>query len=603
MKNQQKNQGSTDEKSEDCNKEEESPLLDFSVLENLSEYYKRLVQKPLTIFDPEIVNKTLYQVQSKIVEKFFENPANWEDMQKAYWGQHESLVKSTLLRLSGDEGPTIISPESGDKRFRHESWNNQPIYDYLKQSYLLHAKFLKGLVESLEGVDEKTRQKINFYTRHYIDALSPTNFPQTNPEVLKEMLDSKGESLLRGLKNLMHDINESKGYAPLRMTATNAFKIGENLATTPGKIVFQNDLIQLIQYLPTTEKVKKLPLLMIPPWINKYYIFDLKAENSFVKWALNEGLTIFIISWVNPDESHAETSLSDYVFDGLNEAIQQVREITGEEKINALGYCAGGILLNSLLAYHAKIGINLIASATVVATPIDFDKAGDLMVYICEEQLDKLEKHVLKKGYLEAKSMIMTFNMLRANELVWSFYINNYLMGRDPFPFDLLYWNSDATRMPGKMHIEYLRKILLENGLTHKNKVQFKGVGIDLSEIKIPLFIMASIDDHIAPWKSAYPLYNMSGGNNVFILGASGHVAGVINHPDKNKYHYWTNSSKENDPDKWFEGASEQPGSWWPEWLSWIQNYSGSSVPGRIIDERRVIEETPGSYALQSFEE
>jgi polyhydroxyalkanoate synthase len=420
----------------------------------------------------------------------------------------------------------------------------------------------------------------------------------TNPEVLRATMESGGENLIKGLQNVLDDLDRGNGKLAIKMTDSEAFEVGRNLAITPGKVVYENELMQLIQYDPTTEKVHRKPLLIMPPWINKYYILDLREKNSFVKWAVAQGFTVFVISWVNPDESLAEKTFSDYLLEGPLAACDAITKATGESRINAIGYCLGGSLLAAALAYMEAKGDRRIASATLLTTMIDFTESGELGVFIDEEQLAALEARMNERGYLEGSEMATTFNMLRANDLIWSFVVNNYLLGKDPYPFDLLYWNSDSTRMPAAMHSFYLRTMYQENKLAAPGGLTLDGVPIDLSTIKVPAFFLSTREDHIAPWESTYGGAQLFSGPVRFVLAASGHIAGVINPPARHKYSYWTNDKLPKRPQTWFRDAQEHPGSWWPEWLEWARAKSGAKVPARHPGdgELPVIEAAPGAY-------
>jgi len=509
----------------------------------------------------------------------------------------QDLLQSTIDRLQGRMETTFIAPINGDKRFQDPEWNENPFFSLLQQAYFLNAKYLKEIVTSIEGLDPITSRKLMFYTNHLIDALSPTNFPLTNPAVLHETVASSGKNLVRGFQKYLED--SANGQWQSRMTDMKAFKLGKNLATTPGKVVFQNDLFQLIQYEPLTKRVAKRPLLIVPPWINKYYIFDLKPENSFVKWALESGLTVFIISWVNPDKRHAQKTMTDYTLEGVKTAVDQVCSITGEKKINAIGYCSGGILLSFLMCYLKEKKANPIASATLMATPFDFSKADELGIYRCEHQQRKLEEYVQKKGYLDGQYMVRAFNLLRANDLIWPSYVNNYLLGREPFPFDMLYWNCDALRMPAKMHMDYLQEIVIENRLIKPDGIHIGNVPINLEKVTVPLYVMAAQSDHIAPWRSVYSITQLAKSPSIrFVLSASGHVAGAMNHPSKKKYHYWTSDQLPHDADHWLKDAQKHEGSWWEEWRQWLDAHNDGTVPARTIAKDLIIEASPGSYAL-----
>jgi len=526
------------------------------------------------------------------------------------WDYFSLWQRSSMKMLGMNAMAPVVAPVKGDNRFRDEDWQGHFLFDFIKQSYLITARHLHESVCCVEGMDESTRQKISFYTRQYIDALSPSNFALTNPEVFRETVRSHGQNLVKGLNNLLQDLEAGDGQLRIRMTDTGAFELGKNVATTPGKVVFQNEMFQLIQYTPTTEKQFSRPLLIVPPWINKFYILDLRERNSMVKWATDQGHTTFIISWVNPDRRLAEKGFADYVLDGALEAINQVEKATGASEINLAGYCLGGTLLMTTLAYMAKRKDRRAASATLFTTLLDFSQPGELGVFLDEKTVAFLEKKMQKRGYLEGYEMANSFNLLRANDLIWSFVVNNYLLGRDPFPFDLLYWNSDSTRMPAAMHSFYLRNMYIENRLCVPNGIEIAGVGIDLRQIKTPCYFLSAVEDHIAPWKSTYLGARLPGGPVKFVLGGSGHIAGVVNPPAANKYGYWVNDAAgerlPEDPEVFVAGAVCHPGSWWTDWHGWMTGLPGGNtrVPARQPDQGGLaaIEEAPGSYVRQRID-
>jgi len=528
------------------------------------------------------------------------NPSAVMQAQVNLWSDYMNLWQTTAQRMMGQESDPIIEPERDDRRFKDESWSENTIFDYIKQSYLLSARWMQSTVKDVEGLDDKTARKVDFYTKQFADALAPTNFMMTNPQVIKATLDSRGENLVNGLENLLDDLERGKGKLKIAMTDPDAFEVGENIACTEGQVVYQNDLMQLIQYAPKTETVHKRPLLIVPPWINKFYILDLRPKNSFIKWAVEQGLTVFVVSWVNPDEKLSHKSFEDYMHEGPLAAMDAIEKATGEKDLNMIGYCLGGTLTAATLAYMTAKGDDRVKSVTYFTTMIDFEEAGELSVFIDEEQLAALENKMNKRGYLEGSEMATTFNMLRANDLIWSFVVNNYLLGKDPFPFDLLYWNSDSTRMPAAMHSFYLRKMYLENKLTEPGGITLSGVPIDLSTIKTPTFVLSTREDHIAPWKPTFAAYNTYAGPIKFVLAGSGHIAGVINppNPDKQKYGYWTNAGKAKTPDTWLKNATHHEGSWWPDWKTWLEKYALKQVPARQIGEGKLkpIEPAPGSY-------
>ena len=439
---------------------------------------------------------------------------------------------------------------------------------------------------------------MDFYSRQFVDAMSPTNFLLTNPEVLRKTAETGGENLIKGLNNLLTDLEAGKGNLRIKMTDTDAFKLGENIGVSPGKVIYQNKLMQLIQYSPASDTVLKRPLLIGPPWINKFYILDLRPKNSLVRWAVAQGHTVFMISWVNPDETLAETDFASYMRLGYLDALDAIERATGEREVNAIGYCLGGTLLAATLAYMAAKNDDRIKSATFFVTMMDFEEAGELGVFIDEEQLTALEEKMNKRGYLEGSEMATTFNMLRANDLIWSFVVNNYLLGNEPFPFDLLYWNSDSTRMPAAMHSFYLRRMYQENKLREPGGIELDGVKIDLRQIRTPAYFLSTREDHIAPWKSTYRSAHLLGGENRFVLAASGHIAGVVNPPEGGKYSHWINADLPSTADAWLDGATEIAGSWWPDWQRWVTAIDAAKAPARVPGDGKLtpIEDAPGSY-------
>ena len=526
------------------------------------------------------------------------DPARIARAQIDLWNEYMELWKRAADRVSGQDAEPLYRPDKNDRRFLHADWEENPVFDYIKQSYLLTSRWMIDTVRETSGLDEETLRKVDFYTRQFVDALAPTNFMMTNPEVLRETIDSKGRNLTRGLSNLLDDLEKGKGRLRVKMVEDDAFELGASVAASPGKVIFQNDLMQLIQYAPRTGKVRERPLLIVPPWINKFYILDLREKNSFVKWAVEQGHTVFMISWVNPDGALADKTFEDYMFEGPLAAVDAAVEATGADKVNVIGYCIGGTLTAATLAYMAGKGDSRVSSATFFATLVDFEEPGELGVFIDEEQIARLEERMSEKGYLEGADMAATFNMLRANDLIWSFVVNNYLMGKDPFPFDLLFWNSDATRMPAAMHSFYLRNMYRENALTRPGGIALGGVPIDLGQIRTPLYVLASKEDHIAPWESVYAGIRLYGGRARFVLASSGHIAGVVNPPSAGRYSYRTNPKTPAKSQAWLKGSTERDGSWWPDWNKWIGRYAGGEAPAREpgAGPLRAIEDAPGSY-------
>jgi len=535
----------------------------------------------------------------EMASKLLANPYKLAETQIGLWTDYMNLWQSSTMKLMGVATEPVAAPGKGDKRFRHEDWEKYFLFDYVKQGYLITSRWLHETVASVEGLDDTTKRKVEFFTRQYIDALAPSNFALTNPEVFRETITSGGQNLVRGLNNLLDDIKRGNGQLKISMTDTKAFELGVNIATTPGKVVYQNDLMQLIQYEPATKKVAQRPLLVIPPWINKYYIMDLREKNSLIKWIVDQGITVFVISWVNPDARLKDKDFEDYLREGPLEALDAIAKATGETEVNALSYCLGGTLLAATLAYMAAKKDKRIVSASFMTALVDFVRTGELEVFIDEEQVASLERKMSERGFLEGGEMATTFNMLRANDLIWSFVINNYLMGRDPFPFDLLHWNQDATRMPATMHSFYLRNMYMKNLLREPGGITLLGVPIDLSKISVPVYFVSAFEDHIAPWKATYSGPKLVSGKARFVLSGSGHIAGMINPPAANKYGYWVNDKLPATADAWLAGAAQRDGSWWVDWAKWLSAYRGKEVAPRVPGKGKlkVIEAAPGTYA------
>ena len=536
----------------------------------------------------------------EMTTKLLANPGTLVEAQLGLWRDYMTLWQSTTRRMMGQDAEPVIENDPKDKRFADPAWRQNEIFDFIKQSYLLSARYINDVVTHVDGLPPKTAQKIDFYARQFVNALSPSNFVMTNPEVLRRTRETGGENLVKGLSNLLTDLEQGRGNLRIKMTDTDAFKVGENIAVSPGEVIYQNELMQLIQYSPTTETVLARPLVIFPPWINKFYILDLRPKNSLVRYLVNQGHTVFMVSWVNPDERLAEKNFDDYMMQGVFAALQAIEKVTKTAEVNAIGYCLGGTLLAATLGYMAAKGDERIKSATFLVTLTDFTDAGELGVFIDEEQLSNLEEKMTKRGFLEGSDMATTFNMLRANDLIWSFVVNNYLLGKEPFPFDLLYWNSDATRMPPCMHSFYLRNMYQRNLLAVPGGVTMKDVPVDLRQIKIPCYFLSCREDHIAPWTSTYKGAKNFGGPIRFVLAASGHIAGVVNPPDGGKYNHFINKDMPDTPDAWFEGATEVSGSWWPDWHSWVTGFDKTQTPARIPGKGRLkpIEPAPGSYVL-----
>ena len=513
------------------------------------------------------------------------------------WQDYLNLWHTSAQRMLGHEVEPVAVPAKDDRRFKSEGWQ-EPVFDLIKQGYLLSARCLQTTLKGVEGMDEVKKKRIDFYTRQFVDAVAPSNFVLTNPDVLRATAESGGQNLIRGYENLLDDLERGKGQLSIKMTDAEAFELGRNVATTPGKVVFQNDLMQLIQYEPTTKQVARRPLLIIPPWINKFYILDLQPKNSFIKYAVDQGQTVFVISWANPDARHKDKSWDDYVGEGPLAALEAIEQATGEREVNVIGYCIGGTLLATTLGWMAAKGDDRFTSATFFTSIKDFEDAGELTLFVDEDQLTALEREMDEKGYLDAGSMASTFNLMRANDLIWSFAISNYLLGKEPVPFDLLYWNSDSTRMPAATHRYYLRNMYQKNLLKEPGGLTVKGTPIDLRRVTTPIFVLSAQEDHIAPWQNTYAAAHLYGGPVHFVLAGSGHIAGVINPAGSTKYGYRTNDDLTGGADAWLEGSTQHPGSWWPAWSAWLERHAGGKVKARIPGKGglKVLEDAPGSY-------
>ena len=623
---------------------------------------------------PAVVSKA-YQA---LWQQMLADPGRLVEAQVSLWQDYAKLWENTARRMAGEDVEPSVTPEPGDRRFKDDAWSENPLYEHIKQSYLLASKFMLETVRETEGLDAHTAHKVDFYTRQFIDALAPTNFAMTNPEVAKRTVETSGENLVQGLSNMLEDLERGQGRLRIRMTDLEKFKLGENVAVTPGKVVFENDLMQLLQYAPATEVVRRRPLLVIPPWINKFYILDLRPKNSFIKWAVDQGHTVFVVSWVNPDERLAEKSMDDYLLEGPIAALDAIEQATGESCVNAIGYCLGGTLLAATLAYlkardaaDSKVPADVagteevvksskalettggtvvvetgeadkaarlsgtpeanataeatseavnaamqdpvaapaadrrpvIESATFFTTMVDFAEPGELGVFIDEEQLALVDESMKEKGYFDGAKMAEAFNLLRANDLIWSFVINNYLMGKDPFPFDLLYWNSDSTRMPRAMHSAYLRDMYQHNRLREPGGITLDEVPIDLTAVDVPIYILSTREDHIAPWRSTYAATGLYRGPIRFVLAMSGHIAGVVNPPSANKYGYFTGELAAT-PDAWLDAATAHDGSWWPDWDTWVSEHSGGDTAPRDpgAGGLPIIEDAPGRYVKVRIE-
>jgi len=523
-----------------------------------------------------------------------QNSEQWAEIQKRYYQWHLDLW-TTLAQAGESSMPApMITPDGSDRRFSSSEWQQLPYFSYLKQAYLLNSRWLAETVEAAQ-IDAPTKNKLRFFARQLADAAAPTNFPATNPEVLKLASETKGESLRRGLDLLNEDLKKGR----ISMTDETAFEIGRNIAITPGAVVFENELIQLIQYRPVTDSVYELPLLMVPPCINKYYILDLQPENSFVRYAVAQGHTVFMVSWRNVPDDMGRVTWDEYLAKGVIKAIAVARAICGVKKLNVLGFCVGGTLVGAALAVLRAKKRSPAATVTLLAAMLDFSDTGELSVYVDEAYVARREREFAGGGVLRGQELALTFSSLRANDLIWNYVVNNYLKGRNPEAFDLLYWNSDSTNLPGAMYVYYVRNTYLENNLRIPGKLTMCGVPVDLSQVRLPTYVLASRDDHIVPWRTAYQNIQLLGGNSEFVLAASGHIAGVVNPASKNRRHYWLNPALPAAADDWFAGAQQQPGSWWNHWSGWLAERSGSHVPARVepgSSRYPAIEPAPGRY-------
>jgi polyhydroxyalkanoate synthase len=539
------------------------------------------------------VVKTIAQVS----EFWLADPQRTVEAQTKLWSGYMSLWDQSMRRMMGEAATPAAEPDARDKRFRDPEWSANHFFDFLKQAYLITSRWAEDMVGGADSLDPHTRQKADFYVRQISNALSPSNFVVTNPELLRATLTSNGENLVRGMRMLAEDIREGKGELRMRQTDATKFEVGRNLALSPGKVIAENAIRQVIQYAPATETVRKRPILFVPPWINKFYILDLNPDKSLVRWLVGQGHTVFLISWVNPDETLAEKSFVDYMREGVLETLDVVCDVAKTDEVDAVGYCVGGTLLALTLAHLAKRGDARIATATFLTTQVDFTHAGDLKVFVDEEQLDVLERRMREKGFLEGSKMASAFNMLRSNDLIWPYVVSNYMMGKEPFPFDLLYWNSDCTRMPAANHSFYLRRFYHENAFT-KGEIEIDGTRLSLGDVKIPVYNLATREDHIAPAKSVFVGSGFFGGPVRYVVSGSGHIAGVCNPPSSGKYQYWSDGKPEGTFEAWLDNAEVTPGSWWPDWDRWLRSHDDTQVKARRVGNRKhkPIEDAPGRY-------
>lgn len=538
----------------------------------------------------------LMRTLGEVAQSWIKDPPRAIRAQASLTAEMMTLWGTTLRKMQGEEVPPVATPESKDSRFNDPGWSQNPYFDFIKQAYLLTTKWADELVSQAEGIDEHTRHKAHFYVKQLSSAISPSNFVATNPELIRLTMEESGENLVRGMRMLGEDIAAGNGELRLRQTDTTNFAVGVNMATTPGKVILRSRLFELIQYTPTTETVRARPLLVFPPWINKYYVLDLNPEKSFIRWAVGQGFTVFLCSWVNPDERHKDDDFDSYMQNGMLAAIDAVMAETGAKSVDTLGYCVGGTLLAVTLAWLAAKGDKRVSSATLLTTQVDFTHAGDLKVFADEEQIRAVEDTMSQYGYLPAAKMAGAFNSLRPGDLIWPYVVNNYLKGKPPTAFDLLYWNADSTRLPEANHRFYLRNCYLENRLS-RGTMSVGGVMLDLGKVEVPIYNLATREDHIAPARSVYVGSGKFGGPVRYVLAGSGHIAGVVNPPAKPKYQYWTGGTPTGELEDWLAKAQEAPGSWWPNWAAWLWEQDAKRIPAREPGHvLKPVGDAPGDY-------
>ena len=551
---------------------------------------------PDALLDPLRLNDAMRRLWSGLAADPSPLAATWLDLAQS-WAM---LWTYGAARMVGADAEPVARPDDDDRRFRDHAWDDVPWLDVLKQTYLVNARACAALPDAVAGLDESSQRRLGFAVRQVTDALAPTNFFPTNPEAVRAAVESGGASAVNGMRQFVRDLDPETGRLGVPMCAPDAFTVGETIAATPGKVVFQNDLIQLIQYAPATETVHRRPMLLIPPWMNKFYVMDLRPGNSMVEWLVGQGHTVFIISWVNPDSSFADKGFDDYMLEGPLAALEAVERATGEREVNAVGYCLGGILLSALSAWLQAKGDTRLASTTYLATMVDFSEVGAVGVFIDEDGLPALESAISAQGYLSGQQVADTWRAVRANDLIWSFYVNSYLLGKEPPALDLLFWNCDPTNMPAAMHTFVMRNMYVGNRLREPGGLTLAGEAIDVTRITTPSYVLSSVEDHIAPWKTTYQTTQLFAGPVEFVLGGSGHIAGVINPPAKTKYGYRTGSETPSSPEAWLVAAHEHEGSWWPHWDRWLEPFGGGEVPARVPGDGGLaaIEDAPGSYVM-----
>jgi polyhydroxyalkanoate synthase len=545
---------------------------------------------------------------AELYRTMWDNPKQVADATIEFWAAQQKLWQNSMLKWLGSkdavEDLQLPHMMKADKRFAHKEWSENALFEYLKQSYLLTSGWIQDTVGTVGEMDPRERRKAVFYTRQFVEAMNPANFFALNPEVLEATVEQKGDNLVRGLKMMLQDLERGKGKLLIRQTDMDAFEVGRNTAVSPGAVVWQNDILQLIQYAPSTDKVLAKPLLIVPPWINKYYVLDLNPKKSMVKWLVDQGHTVFMVSWVNPDARHADQTWERYVFEGASAAIDKVIEETGQKTIHLASYCIGGTLAGTMLAHMGLHNDRRVASSTFFTAQLDFDDAGELQVFVDDQTLGVIGEE-MEQGFMPADRMANAFNLLRANDLIWGYMVSNYMLGKDPFPFDLLYWNADSTAMPARVHQFYLEQFYVRNAFA-RGELAIRGETVRLSDIKGPVYHVATREDHIAPAHSVYRgAREMTGADVRFVLSGSGHIAGVVNPPALGKYQFWTNPDMSHATlDGWLAGAGETPGSWWPDWDAWLRARSGRLIaartPGAVLG---AIEPAPGSYVRVRFDQ
>ncbi|OOF34182.1 class I poly(R)-hydroxyalkanoic acid synthase [Salinivibrio costicola] len=571
--------------------------------EQNQQWWQDLEQGKAAVDTPfnQAMQEVSLQDTAQLLEGAAQQPAALLQVQMQWWEQQMQIWQNAML--ARDNTDEVISEGSDDKRFKDKAWQEDVLYNFIKQSYLLFGRTYMETIEAIEGLDDKTRERLSFFSRQAINAMAPSNYIATNPELLKMTLESKGENLLRGMEQLKQDMESSADILKVRMTNNNAFRVGDDVANTPGDVVYKNDLFELIQYRPVTENVHATPVLVVPPFINKYYILDLREKNSLVRWLVEQGHTVFLMSWRNPSAGQADIGFEDYVTQGTVKAVSAIEDITGQSQINGVGYCIGGTVLACTIAYYsAKRMKARIKSASFFTTLLDFSQPGEIGAYINDSLIRAIEAQNTARGYMDGRSLSVTFSLLRENSLYWNYYIENYLKGNSPVDFDLLYWNSDSTNVAAKTHNFILRDLYHENKLVQDKGVKVGGVWIDLNKIKVPSYFISTKEDHIALWQGTYRGALNVGGNKTFVLGESGHIAGIVNHPVKKKYGFWTNDHLADTAEEWLEGASHQTGSWWTHWEKWLRSYSPDEQVEPYptgSDNYPVLYAAPGEYVRQ----